>query len=670
MSAVVASTASKRDRRRAATTAALSERGFTLLCLTMAVVLALHAGHMPWWLTLVLATILGWRWWQRRRHGTRISWWLRLPLTLLLPVVVVATYGTVFGRRPGCALAVGLLVLKTLESETPRDARTGIAFACFALMCALLFGQGMVMTAVVILGLMPALACLRALEPGHGKPAWTREFTPVLKAMALAIPLALAAFVFLPRLSSPLWGAQNSAQARTGIGGRMSPGDFTQLLIDDSPAFRVTFDGRVPPPAQRYFRGPVLWWFDGRSWTTRGHLSGGGHAHPETMGYAKPVYRYTVALEPSHQHWLFALDVPLSTPPGARMNSAHTLTWHKRIGHLLRYRVQSSTRHVLAPRLSAREKHLALELPVGFDPRAQALAESWRRKYGRNDAAIAQAALKMFHDGGFRYTLNPPPLGHDSIDEFLFSTKAGFCEHYASSFTFLMRAAGIPARVVTGYQGGYWNKSAHYLLVRQSDAHAWSEVWLEGRGWTRFDPTAAVRPERVSLGAMAADGNSAHWYQRGWLKALRNRWDVVNHWWGQAVVGFDTLRQRGLLTSFGIRQVNTGVLLLALAASLILVMLLAAAFTLVPRRHGNRLDAAMALLRQRLARAGVARRPSEGPRHFFARAARALPHERDRLNVLGDAWIRLRYAQSSPAPDAVRAFCRAVRDFRPRRVVK
>src|SRR5699024_5821099 len=195
--------------------------------------------------------------------------------------------------------------------------------------------------------------------------------------------------------------------------------------------------------------------------------------------------------------------------------------------------------------------------------------------------------LKMFHDGGFRYTLTPPPLGHDSIDEFLFSTKAGFCEHYASSFTFLMRAAGIPARVVTGYQGGYWNNSAQYLLVRQSDAHAWSEVWLEGRGWTRFDPTAAVRPERVSLGAMAADGDSANWYQRGWLKALRNRWDVVNHWWGQAVVGFDVLRKRGLLTSFGIRQVNTGVLLLALAASLILVMLLAAAFTLVPRRHGN-----------------------------------------------------------------------------------
>lgn len=653
-------------------TPALGQRAFDLLCLTMAVVLALHASHLPIWLTAVLALALGLRWWQRRRHGARIPWWLRLPLTVLLPVAVIATYGTIFGRVPGSALAVGLLVLKALESEQLRDARTGVAFACFALMCALLFGQSLLMTAAVILGMVPALACLRALEPGHRKPRWIREFTPILKTLALATPLALAAFLFLPRLSSPLWGASlNNDAARTGISGRMSPGDFTQLLIDDSPAFRVTFEGSVPPPAQRYFRGPVLWWFDGRTWTTAGKLTQIHSALPETMAYADPVYHYSVSMEASHQHWLFALDAPLSAPDDAKLTAEHTLVRRKPVDAMLHYHVRSATHHILAPQLSPLERNLGLELPVGFDPRTRDLAQTWRQKYGDDDAAIAKAALKMFHDDGFRYTLTPPPLGHNSIDDFLFNTRAGFCEHYASAFTFLMRAAGIPARVVTGYQGGYWNTTAHYLLVRQSDAHAWSEVWLKGRGWTRFDPTAAVRPDRVSLGAIAADGSSANWYQHGWLKALRNHWDVVNHWWGQAVVGFDALRQRGMLTTFGIRQGSTAMtLMLALAVSLIVLMALAAAFTLLPRRQGDRLEAAMALLRQRLARAGVARRPSEGPTHFFARAARVLPHERKRLKMLGDAWVALRYAQITPAPEAIRAFSRAVRDFRPRRVVK
>lgn len=662
-----------RFRRARRSEPVLGLHAFDLLCLTMAAVLALHARHMPWWLSAALALALGMRWWQRRQHGGRIPWWLRLPLTLLLPVVVIATYGTIFGQRPGAALAVGLLVLKTLESEYPRDARTGIAFACFALMCALLFGQGLVMTAAVMLGLLPALACLKALEAGAGPPTWRAEFKPVLQALVLATPLALAAFVFLPRLGSPLWGASlHDRSARTGIGGHMSPGDFTKLLVDDSPAFRVNFDDAVPPPAERYFRGPVLWWFDGRGWSAaRGLARHMPHAPPETMAHDGTLYRYQVAMEPSYQRWMFALDTPLDPPAGARMNTGRTLTRKKPIDKPLHYRATSAPHHVLAARLSRFEHHMALELPVGFDPRARSLAGSWRKQHGRDDMAIVREALAMFHDDGFSYTLAPAPLGRDSVDDFLFSTREGFCEHYASSFTFLMRAAGIPARVVTGYQGGFWNASAGYLLVRQSDAHAWSEVWIHDRGWIRIDPTAAVRPERVSLGAASAAGGSAAWYQHGWLRSLRNRWDVVNHWWGQAVIGFDALRQRGMLAPFGIRQMNTAMLLAALVASLVLVMGMAALLTLLPRRRGDDpLAAAMALLRQRLARAGVASRANEGPADFFARAIRILPHEHKQLNALKNAWLDLRYAQITPAPDAIRAFCRTVRDFRPRRVVK
>ena len=639
----------------------------------MACVLALHARHMPWWLTALLGLALGWRWWQRRRHGTRIAWWWRLPMTLALPVVIVATYGTVLGQRPGTALAVGLLVLKTLESERARDARTGVAFACFALMCALLFGQGLGMTAAVVVGLLPALACLRALESETAPRTWRESWVPVLKMLALAGPLALAAFVFVPRLSSPLWGAsQADRQARTGIGGRMSPGDFTELLVDDSAAFRVHFDGAAPPPSQRYFRGPVLWWFDGRTWSADGPWSGRMHHRaPETVSRVGRRYRYQVTMEPSHQRWVFALDTPLTAPDGTHMSAARTLARGKPIDKPYRYRAESAPRRFLAPRLGKLAEHIALELPVGYDPRARRLAASWRRRHGRDDMAIVREALAMFHDDGFSYTLAPAPLGRDSIDDFLFSTREGFCEHYASSFTFLMRAAGIPTRVVTGYQGGYFNADADYLLVRQSDAHAWAEVWIRGRGWVRVDPTAAVRPERVSLGAASAAGTSAAWYQRGWWRGLRNRWDVVNHWWDKGVIGFDTLRQRGMLTSFGVRRVDTATLLTALAISLVAAMALAALLLWLPRRrHDDPLAAAMALLRQRLARAGVASRASEGPADYFARAKRHLPHEHKALNILAASWMNLRYAQTRPDTEAVQAFCRGVRDFRPRRVVK
>lgn len=643
----------------------LGRRAFDLLCLTMAVLLALHAPHLPAWLTAVLALTLGLRWWQRRRHGGRVPWWLKLPPTLLLPVAVIATYGTIFGRGPGSALAVGLLVLKLLESERPRDARTGVAFACFGLMSALLFSQGLLSTCVVALGLVPALATLRALEPQAPGTDWMRDMWPVARALVLALPLALAAFLFVPRLGSPLWGAPAYDQSRTGLSDTMSPGNFTELLVDDRAAMRVSFDAAPPPPAQRYFRAYVMWRFDGRRWS---YVDAPARAAAPIE--AQGSIGYGISLEPSGQRVLPTLDVPLQAPLGARLRADREVTVRHPVNDPLSYHLRSALNYRLQPELGERARRRGLLLPAGFNPRTLALGRQWRQRYGDDDAAIVQAALAMYHDDGFTYTLVPPPLGRDSVDDFLFSTRAGFCEHYASSFTVLMRAAGIPARVVTGYQGGFWNKLGDYLLVRNSDAHAWSEVWLHGRGWTRIDPTAAARPERISLGAAAAAGDDSAWYQNGWLQGLGNRWDIVNRWWSKGVIGFDALRQRGLLTPFGIRRADTGALGVALAISIGLLVALGLAATLLRRRRGDALGATMAVLLQRLARAGVARRASEGPRHFFSRAARALPHERARLRALGEAYLRLRYSGAMPTPESLRMFRRAVRDFKPRRMVK
>lgn len=646
----------------------IDERTFDLLSLSMAFVLVLHAPHLPWWLTIALALMLGWRWWQRRRQAGRVPRWLKLPLLAMLTLAVIVNYGSVFGREPGAALAVGLLILKLLETEAPRDVRVGAGFACFALMAALLFGQGMLATLVVALGLLPALATLRALEPAPVPATLARSLLPGLGLLCAALPLALLGFLLVPRLSSPLWGAPASDQARTGLSDSMSPGNFTELLTDDRPALRVSFDGPPPAPDQRYFRAYVMWHYDGRSWRYLG---------PNRQRPAAPApievgtsIGYRISLLPTHQRVLPTLDVPLEAPAGARLRTDREVFADKPVNDPISYPLRSALQYRLQPQLDDRSRRLGLLLPVGFNPRTLALARQWRQRYGNDDAAIVQAALALFHDGGFRYTLAPAPLGRNAVDDFLFDTREGFCEHYSSAFTVLMRAAGIPARVVTGYQGGYWNPLGHYLLVRNSDAHAWSEVWLAGRGWVRVDPTAAVRPERVALGAAAAAGNQLAWYRSDWLQGLRNRWDIVNRWWDQGVVGFDALRQRGLLTPFGIRDTDTTMLGVLLAISSVLFIAIGLAWALLRRPSRDPLRAALRVLERKLARRGIIRRTGEGPQHYLHRAARALPAQREELRRLSAIYLELRYAHDEPAPEPLRAFCRAVRNFRAANVVK
>jgi transglutaminase-like putative cysteine protease len=650
--------------RRRPKEAPLDERSFDLLCLSAGIVVCVHALHLPLWLTAAFAAVLGLRWWQRRRQPGRAPLYLKLPLVVLLAVTVVFHYGSIFGREPGSALAVGLLVLKLLESETPRDAKVGVAFACFTLMAALLANQGMAATFIVALGLLPAMATLRALQPARLSASLPRELLPGLGLLLAALPLSLLGFVLVPRLDSPLWGAPPSAQARTGLNDHMSPGDFTDLLTDDRPAMRVSFERAPPPSALLYFRAYVMSHYDGRRWERApdNHSAAGLEADDSIA--------YRVTLEPNGQHVLPALDVPQAAPAGAQLGGDLELIGDKAVQDPLSYDLRSALHYRLQRSLDDAVRRRDLLLPPGFNPRSLALAAQWRQRYGGDEAAIVRAALALFHDGGFNYTLAPAPLGRDAVDDFLFSTREGFCEHYASAFTVLMRAAGIPARVVTGYQGGYWSKLGSYLLVRQSDAHAWGEVWLAGHGWVRVDPTGAVRPDRIDLGAAAVAANQSGLAGIGWLADLRNRWDVVNRWWSQGVIGFDALRQRGLLTPFGVRDADATMLSLVLAIGSVLFAGIGLGWALWRRRDADPLRAAMHSLERKLARAGILRRSSEGPQHYLQRAARALPHQRAELDQLMRIYLDLRYAHDVPPPEPLRRFRQAVKDFRPRHVVK
>jgi hypothetical protein len=284
----------------------VSERTFNLMCLTTAFVLAVHAPHVPWSLTIAFALGLALRWWQRKHRPGKVSGWIKVPMLLILVAAVIAQYGNVFGREPGSALAAGLLVLKLTESESSRDVRVGAAFACFLLMAALLFGQSLVATVVVGLGLLPALSTWRSLEPTQITSTLPRQLLPAVVLLAVSLPLAATAFLLVPRLSSPLWGTSGQQAARSGLSDEMSPGDFTQILSDDSPAMRVTFDGSPPPNHLRYFRAFVLWNYDGENWT-RADRPEVASLPIETAG----VVNYRINLEPTHQRVLPTLDVPM-----------------------------------------------------------------------------------------------------------------------------------------------------------------------------------------------------------------------------------------------------------------------------------------------------------------------------------------------------------------------
>jgi transglutaminase-like putative cysteine protease len=644
----------------------IDNRTFDLLGITMLFVLGVHTPHLPWWLSGVLALVLGWRWWQRRQRSGSVPRWFKLPALILLTLAITVHYGNIFGRESGTALAVGLLVLKLLETESARDVRVGISFACFALMAALLFNQTLLATLLVAFGLLPALATLRALEPLQTPPVLWRALLPDATLLIAALPLALLAFLLVPRLNTPLWGTPSPHEARTGLSDSMSPGNFTDLLTDDSPALRVSFDGPPPAPDLRYFRAYVMWNYDGRSW----RYARGRQAQTPAILEASSSIAYRISLEPEQQRVLPTLDVPLSAPAQASLRRDRELVADKPVSAPISYQLRSALHYRLQPALDESSRRLGLRLPAGFNPRTQALASQWRKRYGNDDGAIIRAALSLFHDGGFHYTLAPAPLGRDAMDDFLFNTREGFCEHYSSAFTVLMRAAGIPARVVTGYQGGYWNGLGNYLLVRNSDAHAWSEVWLSGRGWVRIDPTAAVRPERVTLGAAAAAGDQESWYRGAWIRGLQNHWDIVNRWWDQGVMGFDALRQRGLLTALGIRKTDTTTLGVLLAIGSMLFIGIGLAWTLLRRQPRDPLHAAMRELERKLAKTGVQRRHSEGPKHYLSRAARALPNHREELAELMRRYLELRYAHDEPPNEPLRIFQSLVRDFRVAVVVK
>jgi protein-glutamine gamma-glutamyltransferase len=633
----------------------LTARAIGLVNATFALAILLHVDRAPFWCTAIAVAIILWRQLAARRALPAPGTAVRVVVTLALTALIAVNFRTLNGLEAGSALLIVMGAAKLLELRTRRDALIVIAVALFLLLAACLDRQSLLRVPLYAAAAWLSCTALAAItaegRPGVAAPPLRAAARTAGSALLYALPLALVAFLFFPRLPGSLWAMPANGTATTGLSDEMSPGSITDLTESDDPAFRVRFLGATPPPQERYWRGPVLHDFDGYTWR---HLRSQYARAVVTVGLGT-VYRQRITLEPHQQFWWFALDT-VRASPGRRVSLTfdNQLVADRPVTQAVTYEVESQTQARSTDALSILGRRYDSALPAGRNPRTLAFARELRERSGSAEA-FAAAMLERLRSGGFEYTLTPPRLDYDSIDDFLFNTRRGFCGHFASAFTAVMRAGGVPARVVTGYLGGEWNPVGSYFIVRQSDAHAWTEVWFEGRGWTRIDPTAVVSPERLTRGMydLLTGGSQASRLIRAspWLIELRSLWDATGTWWRDRVLEFDLDAQLGLLERLGLRTPDWRSLaaLLTTGAAVWLALL---SWQLRRAPRGLQVEPLVRIwqsLERRLARAGLPRGGFEPVALHVERIAPQLPLQAQQLRALAHRYHQLRYARATGA---------------------
>ncbi|SDZ90166.1 transglutaminase TgpA family protein [Microbulbifer marinus] len=634
-----------------------------------------HFAQLPLWIVCAWAFAVYWRLEVFRGRRDLPGRTVKLLVVGLTVAGLALSYRRWFALEPMVALLAISFTLKNLELVSRRDAFLSLLLAYFVAATLFVYEQTIPYALYGTVCVVVVTAALAA-QLGHFSARPRRALGLSLRLLAQAVPLMLLLFIVMPRLG-PLWAVpQNNSGTTTGISDSMTPGDFTRLSKSDKPALRIAFDGPIPPPEQRYWRGLVYADFDGRRW------SQGFGVDPREGGVVRwqgreqklpevgPRYRYRVIQEATNNPWLFAMARPISDTRGVGETADDRLLKKRPVYNRFAYDVRSWPRETLTDdrELSDFEYRRYLQLPRGGNPRTRAWAEEFHAS-GLGAEEISAHVLKYFNRS-FTYTLKPPALGADSIDDFLFGSQQGFCEHFASSYVFTMRAAGVPARVVAGYQGGEWVEQEEYLLVREYDAHAWAEIWLPGRGWQRVDPTAAVSPERIRDGLQSAAADEfmqdslLQLHRISVLNRLRLEWDMINYRWYQTVVSFDSDKQENLLKKL-LGEVSP----LRLAAFIAVPVALALTGMLLwlwLSNRGRRLPPASRLYQKfcrRMARAGIARRPGEAPRDFARRVGIEMPALAPMVERITAAFERAAYGEDPAAEKQLR---RLLRQWSPR----
>ena len=631
-----------------------------------------QVAHLPTWCVGLAVGVLVWRGWLALLNKPLPSrWWLGGLLVVTL-VATWASHRTLLGRDAGVTLVVVLLALKTLELRARRDALVVFFLGFFTMLSNFFYSQSLFTAAAMLVALLGLLTALVNAHMPVGRPPLAQSFRIAGRMALLGAPIMAALFMLFPRMA-PLWGMPgDNLTGRSGLSGSMKVGEMAEIALDERVAIRLRFEGGpndMPAQSALYFRGPVMTSFDGRQWQAEPFREDSAWAArvavPANLQVSGPAVRYEVRLEPQRQPWLMVLEATPEAPqvPGMQAYMTQDLQWMttRPITGVLRYQAVSYPQYRHGPRQAIRQLRVYTELPPGFNPRTLALAQAMQAdpaRAGGGTQALVNAALQRLRTGGYHYSLDPGVYGEHTADEFWFDRKEGFCEHIASAFVVLMRALDVPSRIVTGYQGGELNGIDGYWTVRQSDAHAWAEVWLEGRGWVRVDPTGAVSPGRIGqfqrlqaprgvLGtAMDAVVNPSL------VRSLRSVWEAVNNGWNQWVLNYTQGRQLDLLKSLGMQSPSWQDLVRLLGLLAALAAATGAGWTLWERSRQDPWQRLLLQARQRLARAGLPLPPHLPPRTMAARA-------RAELGAPAEAaaqWLlRVEQARYAPEPRALLA---------------
>ena len=621
-----------------------------LLWLVLIGSIGLLLPHLPVALIPIVVIALVWRRLHELRDWPLPARWLLLLLAVASAALVLAQFHAFWGRDAGVSLLVMAAGLKLLETRDSRDHYSVFLLTFFLLVSVLLFDQAPLIFALVALLFWLLVGAWIGVSQPIELPIGQR-MRYAGRLLIAGLPFALILFALFPRPPGGLWGVQQpGGQAVTGLSEQLRPGQFDRLAENPAPAFRVRFDGEIVPPEARYWRVYVMSGFaedDPESW-----IADPVSPAPRLETLEASRIGYQVTLEPTGDRQLPSLAAAVETPQGTRVDSNLVVHRDRAVNDRLRYTITSATDYRLDVGELPRFRKARYLRTGGLNPLLEDLAQDWR---DRPPAARIEEALAYFRENDFRYTRSPGRRqGSDRADAFLFETRRGYCADYADAFVRLMRAADMPARVVTGYQGGEVN--GDFLVVRQSDAHAWAEVWLADSGWQRIDPTQAVAPERIETGiaqSMREDASLPATVRRdpdSFSRQLRLGLEQFDNRWNQYVLGYDGRMQLDLFGWTGLsgeRPVWTALWAMALAA-------LAWWLTVwgLSRRERRRLAASEAdYLWERLLvdleRLGVARQPEESERALLTRAASALPEIAGDLARIAALIEAHRYARHS-----------------------
>ena len=606
-------------------------RDTLFLLVVTAWVLAPLTANVPLWCSVLAASVLMWRGWLAiQGQPLPGKWWL-LGLLALTITATVFSYRTVLGRDAGVTLLVVLITLKTLELRARRDAFVVFFLGFFCMLSNFFYSQSLLTAFSMLIGLMGLLTVLVNAHMPVGRPPLSAAAKTAGWMTLLGAPIMLVLFLLFPRMA-PLWGGPSDAMTgRSGLSPDMRVGSIAKLALDDTVAMRLKFQGETPPPSAMYFRGPVLSSFDGTEWRSpsAGNLARSGVK--SNLAVSGTPYRYQVTMEPSSRTWLMLMEAAPEAPdiPGYRAAMQDDLQWltGQPVSDLIRFNATSYPSFQHGPTTRVPGLLEFVDLPPGSNPRTQALAAQIQADpRNTSTALLIRDVMSRLRTGGYTYTLEPGQYGLNTADEFFFDRKEGFCEHIASSFVILMRAMNVPARIVTGYQGGELNSVDGFWVVRQSDAHAWAEVWQEGQGWVRVDPTSAVSPGRIGnfqrlsipRGVMSQTLSNL---SPGLSAQLRATWEAVNNSWNQRILNYTQGKQLNLLKNLGFKSPSWEDLSYVLIAVVVLASLAGAGWTLYERAQHDPWQRLLARARKQLAQMGVPSTTATSPRQLAAMLA-------------------------------------------------